>query len=74
MPTIKRPKKADQIYQMKCTCGCKQVYVVLADAKGRDFACFTLDNDLWMPFAIDCIRIARGEDPVGPPNHASRLN
>ena len=70
----KLPKKAASSYPAICNCGCGHVYVVLCDEKGHEFACFSLDEDYWVPFAQDCVRLSRGEKQLGPPNAPGRLN
>jgi hypothetical protein len=51
----------------RCDCGCGQAYIYLCDGDEIPYASFTLDNDLWLPFAQDCVRISQGEEPLGPP-------
>jgi hypothetical protein len=64
MPKI---KKAHSVEQDLCECGCKAVTIYLCDQNQNRFACFTLDENQWLPFAEDAIRICQGEEPVGPP-------
>ena len=43
-----------------CQCGCGQVYIHLM----RTQSC--LHENQWVPFAQDCVRLCRGEEPMGP--------
>lgn len=65
-------KKAASIVPGICSCGCGYVYVYLCDDKGRKFACFSLSEDQWIPFAQDAVRICHGQEPYGP-NHTMSL-
>jgi hypothetical protein len=68
--TRRRIPKAHSISMEMCTCGCGFVNVYLHDEKEREFACFSLGEDQWLPFAQDAVRIYRGQEPLGP-NHAA---
>jgi len=59
-------KKAHSVTQEICTCGCGGVNVFLHDEHGREFACFTLNEDQWLPFAQDAVRLCHGLEPQGP--------
>ena len=49
-----------------CQCGCGQVYIHLMNSDREPFAAFSLHENQWVPFAQDCVRLCRGEEPMGP--------
>jgi hypothetical protein len=67
MPKKPNIKTASGLDHWRCDCGCGQTYVYLLNDKGEPFARFSLTEDLWIPFAEECIRVCRGESPIGPP-------
>jgi hypothetical protein len=64
MPKI---KTAYDLKHERCDCGCGQTYVYLLDHHGEAFACFSLHEEMWIPFAEECLRVCHGEEPIGPP-------
>ena len=64
---MRKIRKAYSVVQDRCDCGCGGVNVFLCDEKGTHFACFSLSEDQWMPFAQDAIRICQNQEPNGPP-------
>lgn len=64
---MQKIRKAYSVMQDLCDCPCGGVTVYLCDEKGRTFACFSLHEDQWLPFAQDAIRLCQGQEPKGPP-------
>jgi hypothetical protein len=62
----KKIRTAVGLDQVKCDCGCGQIYVYLTGDDGEAFARFCLQRDQWIPFAEDCVRQCDGEEPLGP--------
>ncbi len=67
MPHTPKIKTAESLSNVRCDCGCGQVYVYLLDHKERPFARFSLTEDMWVPHAEECVRICNGADPSPPP-------
>ena len=67
MPHAPKIKTAQSLNNVRCDCGCGQVYVYLLDHKERPFARFSLTEDMWVPHAEECVRICQGFEPSGPP-------
>jgi hypothetical protein len=64
---LPKVKTAAGLEHIQCDCGCGQTYVYLLDRHGDAFARFSLVEELWIPFAEECLRVCRGEEPIGPP-------